>query len=283
MKQQSILILFLVIAMGSCFFFQKNLGKEREFFLRDNYMGYVLPSKITGPASLEFSGIVSDFLFLKITTFFGGKFIKNEKFEEKHANFLYESMNILTDLDPWFWDAYLVADMILTWDFGKIDLANNLLFKAREHRTKDFKVPYFIGFNYFYFLKDNANGARYLMEAAKLPRSPSYLPSLATRLSMYQNQYGPAILFLNETLQSTQSPELKKQFEIRLKTLIIMDDLEKKIHAFKQKFTVFPEKLTDLVDRGFIESIPDDPYGGKFVLLENKRVYTTSKMIYKWK
>ncbi len=70
---------------------------------------------------------------------------------------------------------------------------------------------------------------------------------------------------------------------MRLKTLIIMDDLEKKVHAFKQKFGVFPGKLADLVDKGLTESIPDDPYGGKFVLLENKRVYTTSKMIYKWK
>lgn len=70
---------------------------------------------------------------------------------------------------------------------------------------------------------------------------------------------------------------------MRLKTLIIMDDLEKKVHAFKQKFGVFPGKLADLVDKGLAESIPDDPYGGKFVLLKNKRVYTTSKMIYKWK
>lgn len=281
MKRQFIQILFFVLAMGSCFIFQKNLEEKREIFLKENYMGYMLPSKITGPASLEFSGIVSDFFFLKMTTFFGGKFIQNEQLEEKHADFLYESANILTDLDPWFWDAYLVADMILSWDFGKIDLANTLLFKARKHRTADFKVPYYIGFNYFYFLKDNANGAKYLMEAAQLPNAPNYLSSLATRLSMYQNQYGPAIMFLNDILETTQSPELKKQFEMRLKTLLIMDQLGKKVHEFKWKFGRFPEKLNDLVDKGLVESIPDDPYGGKFILLENKRVYTTSKIIYK--
>ena len=279
MNRQFILILFLVIAMGSCFFFQKNLEKEREIFLEKNYMGYVLPSKITGPASLEFSGIVSDFLFLKLSTSLGTKFMQNESLEEKHAEFIYDFINILTDLDPWFWDAYLLADTILTWDFKRIDLANNLLFKAREHRTDDFQVPYHIGFNYFYFLKDNANGAGYLMEAARLPGAPSYLPALATRLSMYQNQYGPAIMFLNNIIKSTQNPKLRKQFEIRLETLMIMDSLEKKVHEFEKKFGIFPGRLSDLVDEGLIESIPDDPYGGKFVLLKNKRVYTTSKML----
>jgi len=280
MKRHFIPILFLIISMGCCFFFQQDLNKKRLVSLKENYMGYILPSKIAGPVSLEFSGIVSDFLFLKITTFFGGKFIDNQQLEEKHAKFLYEAMNIITDLDPWFWDAYLMADMILTWDFGKIDLANNLLFKARERRTKDFKVPYHIGFNYFYFLKDNANGAKYLMEAARLPNAPSYLSSLATRLSMYQNDYRPAIMFLNDILKATKSTELKNQLEIRLKTLMIMDGLEKKVHEFKKKFGIFPEHLSDLADKGLIEAIPDDPYGGKFILLENKRVYTTSKMIY---
>jgi tetratricopeptide (TPR) repeat protein len=281
MKQRFIPILFLVFAMGACFFFQKSLGEKREIFLKENYMGYTLPSKIIGPASLEFSGIVSDFLFLKITTFFGGKFIQNEQLEEKHAIFLYDSMDILTDLDPWFWDAYLVADMILAWDFGKIDLANKLLFKAREYRTNDFQVPYHIGFNYFYFLKDNAKGAKYLMEAAQLPNAPGYLSSLATRLSMYQNQYGPAILFLNDILKSNHNPELQKQLEIRLETLLIMDGLEKKVHEFKKMFGIFPDQLSDLVDRQLVEFIPNDPYGGKFILLGNKRVYATSKMIYK--
>jgi len=100
--------------------------------------------------------------------------------------------------------------MVLTLDFGKIDLANKLLLKAVKHRTKDFKVPYYIGFNYFSFLKDNLNGAKYLIKADRLSKAPGYLSSLATRLSMYQNQYGPAIVFLNDIIKSTQNPELRK-------------------------------------------------------------------------
>jgi len=51
--------------------------------------------------------------------------------------------------------------------------------------------------------------------------------------------------------------------------------------SLKKGLEFSPDLLSDLTDKGLVESIPDDPYGGKFILLENKRVYTTSKMIYK--
>ena len=279
MKQTISLSCFLIFSMVSCFFVQQHLSDKREEFLKASYMAYTLPSKITGLLALEFKGIVSDFLFLKTTTFFGDKFIKQESVSEKQADYAYESIKIITDLDPWFWDAYLFADMLLTWDFGQIDQANDLLLKARSNRTWDFKPGYYLGFNHFYFLKDNKKGSRFLMEASKIPGAPSYLASLAARLSMYDNQYTPAIVFLNEILKTTQNQGLKKQYEKRLKTLVIMDKLEKNVHAYQAALGSFPETLQNLVDKGFIESIPDDPYGGQFILLKNKRVYTTSKML----
>ncbi len=279
MKKKAAVIGVLVVMAVICRAFQLDLVNRREALLKQSYIGYVLPSKITKPASLEFSGIVSDFLFLKISTFFGGKFINQERMNSRHAEFLYESVDILTDLDPWFWDAYLMADMILAWDFKRVDLANKLLHKAAKYRTADFKVPYYLGFNYFYFLKDNANGARYMMQAARLPGAPSYLSALATRLAMYQNQHGPAIVFLNDILKTTQNPDLARQLARRRNALIILDKLEKQVDAYKAAFGKWPEKLSDLVDRGLIDAIPDDPYGGTFFLMKNKRVFTTSKLI----
>jgi len=268
----------LILLICICPFYQQVLAQKRDKLLADTHIGYYMPSAVTGPVSLDFKGIVSDFLYLKISTFLGGKVIAKEMMDEKQAKLIYNAADIITDLDPWFWDAYLMGEMILAWDFKRVDLANKLLHKAIKYRTWDFNPFYYLGFNYFYFLKDNGNGAKYLMEASKLSGSPSYLPRLATRLSIYQNQFEPAIVFLEELLRTTQNQTLKKQLEIRLKTLVILSHLEKKVKKFKKVHGVFPEKIKDLLSRGFIDKIPEDPYGGKFFILENGRVFTTSKM-----
>jgi tetratricopeptide (TPR) repeat protein len=279
----NIIPFFLILSLGGYFLIQQNLTVKRENYLNQSYMGYTLPSKISGLAALEFKGILSDFLFLKVSTFLGDKFIKREMLADKHADYIYNSVDVITDLDPWFWDAYLFADLLLTWDFKKIDMANKLLFKAREYRTNDFKVPYHIGFNYFYFLKDNMNGAKYMMEAASLPGSPTWLNGLGTRLSVYQNQYKPAIMFLSETLKKTHNPALAKQMEIRLNTLIALDKLEKAVQEYKKIFGFLPLKITDLIDKGFVKTIPQDTNGGECIIQKNGRVFTTSNMIHKQK
>ncbi|MBT6338856.1 MAG: hypothetical protein HOJ48_06120 [Desulfobacula sp.] len=269
----------IILLIGGLIVFQQNFIEHRKRLLNTNPINYFVPSKVTGLVSLEFKGIVSDFLFLKLSTLLGDKIIKKEKFKQNQADFIYQAADIITDLDPWFWDAYLMADMVLAWDFKEIDLANKLLLKAKKYRTWDFKVPYYLGFNYFYFLQDNENGSKYLMEASKLPGSPEYLPALATRLSVYQNNYGPAIVFLMDLLKSTHASSSVIPLQKRLETLIILENLEKQVDKYEKLNKSLPTDLFDLVKKGFIDRIPDDPYGGKFILLPNKRVFTTSKMI----
>ena len=257
----------------------QHLQHKRHVFLQENYMDYTLPSRFTGPAAMEFKGMVSDFLFLKVITFLGEKIGKQEKFNDPHFRYLEESVNTITDLDPYFWDAYLFADMIFTWDLKEYEAANRLLLKAKQYRTNDYRVPYYLGFNYFFFLKDNINGSKYLMEASKLPGSPYYLASLAARLSAYALEHKIGIIFLKEMIRDTENEQIKSEFMLRIKTLEIMDLLEQKVREYEKIYQKPPSSLVELVTAGLIEKIPDDPYGGQFILFENGRVYTTSKML----
>jgi hypothetical protein len=257
----------------------QHLQRERHVFLQENYMDYTLPSRFTGPAAMEFKGMVSDFLFLKVITFLGERIGKQEEFSDQHFKYLEESVNTITDLDPYFWDAYLFADMIFTWDLKEYEAANKLLLKARQYRTSDYRVPYYLGFNYFFFLKDNINGSRYLMEASKLPGSPYYLASLAARLSGYALEHRMGIIFLKEMIMDTENEQIKREFILRIKTLEIMDQLEQKVREYKKTYRKLPSSLAELVTVGLIDKIPNDPYGGQFIMMENGGVYTTSKML----
>jgi hypothetical protein len=275
-KQFPVVILILLIII--CPIYQKKLEINRSLLLKKTGAEYFLPSKFTAPASLEFKGIISDFLYLKISTFLGGKIMNKEMLEPGYADYFYRAADITTDLDPWFWDAYLINSLFLAWDFNRIDLASKLLGKASGYRSWDFNPPFYLGFYHYYFLKDNATASKYLMEAARRGGGPSYLVPLATRLSVYQNSFLPAIMLLGEQLKTTHDPAVKKHLQTRLKAIVELDKLEKKVAEYKKAYNRLPEKITDLLSAGLIESLPEDPYGGQFYLLPNGRVFTTSKL-----
>ncbi len=58
-------------------------------------------------------------------------------------------------------DAYYFAQAVLVWDVGQVRLANELLEYGMRYRTWDYLLPFFAGFNYSYFLKDNEKAAQY--------------------------------------------------------------------------------------------------------------------------
>lgn len=273
-----LIISSLIVLLIACPLYQQSLNEKRLALLAETTKGYIIPSKFSGPASLEFKGIVSDFLYLKISTFIGGKIVNKEMMDSTYADYFYNAAQIVTDLDPWFWDAYLMNSMILAWDFNRVDLAIKLLEKATEYRSWDFKPPYYLGFKYYYFKKDNDAAAEFFFEAVKRGGAPKFLLPLAARLSVYQNKLTPAILILEEQLKTTHDPVLAKQLRTRLEVLIKLDFLEKKVAEFKKTHGRFPDTLKDLVAENLIKTIPEDPYGGTFFITDNKRVFTTSEM-----
>jgi len=260
------------------FFSYTYLKQEREKFLEHNFMDYTLPSKFTGPASLEFKGLASDFLLFKFMAFLGGRVEDISKNDPKYQKYTYQSLDTITDLDPYYWDAYLFSEMFLAWG-GNPKGANKILEKAKKYRENDYRPPWYIGFNHYYFLNDNKTASKYLMEASKLPGCPYYIASLAARLSLYSFQHSNGIIFLREMLKNTTDKRAKKEFELRIAALEILEHLENKITKYNTIFKKFPESLEDLVTNGLIDSIPDDPYGGKFIIMSNGRVFTTSKML----
>ena len=181
MKKSFATFFCFFVLIGLSMFFKNILIKQKSPI--HNHIGHILPSKFLSIASMEFKGIVSDYYFLKFLTHIGDQIGKKKLSKQKHAFYIYNTIDIITDLDPWFWDAYLIADMLLTWEFNEIKLANKLLLKAKKYRTNDYKVFYYLGFNYFYFLNDSKNAVRYIQEAAKMPNSPAYIGNLAKRLA----------------------------------------------------------------------------------------------------
>ncbi|MCB2183204.1 MAG: hypothetical protein KQH63_14320 [Desulfobulbaceae bacterium] len=255
------------------------LQEQRKLFLDTDFIAYTLPSTLIAPLSLEFKGVTADFLLFKFMTFIGGRIQELPNFTDLHWDYLEDTLDIITDLDPYYFDAYQYSQIFLAWDAGRPESANRLLEKAMENVPDNYRFPYYIGFNYYYFIKDNQKASEYFMKASKLPDSPYWLASWAARLSVFSFEHRAGIMFLEDMISQTRDERIKKYFQKRLTALQILSYLENKVDAYKEQYGKMPASLDDLVSSGIIKEIPEDPYGGKFILLSNGRVYTTSKML----
>ena len=71
-------------------------------------------------------------------------------------------------------------------------------------------------------------------------------------------------------------PRRKASLEERIRRVIVERDLqsmEKAIAEYTSKFGAPPRKLADLVQSGMLSRIPEEPYGGKYVLMPDGRVW----------
>lgn len=251
--------------------------KQRYQMHKEIPAGYVIPSQYSRILSLGNHGLLSDFLFLKVVSFWGGRFIAGQRFEKDDWHYLESSLDVITDLDPYGLDPYFLAEGLLAWDAGMPENANKIILKGIAHRPNDWVLPFFVGFNHFYFLNNNAVAADFIMDAARRPGSPAYLKTLASRLAYYGGKSKPALLFLEQMIAEADDPLLRKGLAKRLLALSRAVAIEEAVEKFKSQEGRMPNSMREIVTRGYLAELPEDPYGGKWGILTNGRVSSTSR------
>ena len=271
----AILVSFALI--GSIFAISR-VSLERDNLRQKEGIGLVMPSQVAQIIALEFKGLFADAVFSRAMTYYGGKIMRSEKLLVEEWDWIYENMDVATDLDNYFLDPYYFGATNLVWGANKVKEANLLLEKAFKYRDWDWTIPFYLGFNYFYFLQDNEKAAFYLMESAKRGASGSLIPILAARLAYQGKRTENAIIFLQEIIRKTDDETVKKTYETRLHALKSILFLERAASVYEDRFKTRPETLNDLLAKNIIKEIPKDPYGGKFYIDKDGSIKTTSEL-----
>ena len=240
--------------------------------------GLILPPLVVKLLAMEYKTVTADFLFARASQYFGGKITRKEAATSIDMQWLYSNLIVITDLDPYFEDPYYFGNALLTWGVGMYAQANRLLEKGVRARTWDWQLPFYLGFNKFYFLNDNAGGAEFIKIAAQRPGAPSFLTTLAARLYQQGQKTEIAVAFLQGVIESERDERLKVDYAMRLDALKKILYLERASIAYRKKTGKLPKDLTVLQRDGFISSIPADPYGGMFYIDKDGSIKTTSKM-----
>ncbi len=224
---------------------------------------WVPKAKYVKAISMEYKNAVSDFFWMKVTLTYGDRNF-SQKATQRDWQYLERLTELVTDLDPRFFIPYMFAAAVLSWEGDMPEEAVKILKKGLIARPNDWRIPFYIGFNYFYFLGDSLRASQYLARAARLPGSPSYLPLLAARLRSRAGDIKTSIRFLEGLLATVTNEKTREVILKRLKALKDIDYLQTGVRRYRAIYGKNPINLRELVQRGIVDSIPHEPYGGYY-------------------
>lgn len=145
-------------------------------------------------STLGFDAVVADYYWLQAVQVVGGVL----EGVAKRAGQIAKLIDVTTTVDPWVGHPYRFAAVWLTENEAEVRAANRLLERGIAYHPLDWRNRYHLGFNYFFFLEDNARAADVLEGALGLEGAPSYLGGLVARLRADRGGLDTAAHFLAE-------------------------------------------------------------------------------------
>jgi len=270
-RLRTLAVLSLLLFLGSLLS-SHLLGREIREGVSERF---VLPGRmylLFVPRDLQYG--VSDMGFVNTLAFIGSSIEKNRGFLTREEGLrIYEALWAITFYNPRYFDPYYVANAFLTWEVGLYREAIEILKRGMDH-LDDWRLPFYIGFNYFYFLKDNLSGARYLEIAAKHPVAKEYnlIPLLAAKLYSEEGQLEVAVALLENQLRIMKTEKMKRAVRSRLETMKKALLIKRAMESFERRYGRLPRSVEELEEEGLIPRGLRDSAGGKFYITADGKI-----------
>lgn len=243
----------------------------------------VLPSGLVQGIPAEFLGVVSDYLFLEVLTYYGMTLerVSKPRVMEWEFDWMLAVLNQASLVDPYFYDLYYLANSLFSWEEDQLPYVNDLLIRGVDFRSWDYRLPYFVGFNYFYFEHDYERAGDFLAKAAMRPGATGIVSTLAVRMMNRANRTDAALDFIDSVVNVTNDGIIKEELVKRRSYLQTLHDVEVSVRSFINNEQRLPGDIDELVAKRYLASDPIDPFGGYFYINYDGTVKSSSDMYYK--
>lgn len=259
------LFYFLVsILLGTIFNLQVVIDRLKTTELKEKEFIYLPYNKNFGNFTLGFNEILSDILYIKAINYFGKHYLS-----DKDYPYLYKMLDAATDLSPNFKDPYEFGAVILTFEADEVKKSVALLDKAILNNPDYWRFPFYLSFNYFFYLDDFEKAALYMKKASFLDGAPPYLSKLTARLYTHSGRPELALDFLSRMRENIKDENARCRIELKIKEVLIekdIQDLEKALRLYKKRYSKMPSKLEELENEGLINKVPIEPFEGHYYI-----------------
>lgn len=257
--------LFLICLVCLCFFLSGVL--ERRGLKMGRFL-YVLPRDFIRLVSGTHKAFVADLFYLKALQFIGERNPgEGERaLKEEEVDYLLGNLRIVSALDPKFISPYFMGGVAITYDRLSTLKAIQFLEEARVSLPQEWRIPFWIGFNYYHHLDMPEKALTYIDIALKVPDAPPYLKRIQPMLYYKAGKSEEGIAYLEGLISSIDNPRMKEWVEKKLMWLRSTLYLQNLVDRFKEKFERLPDNLEELKLAGFLDEIPKDSFGKDFYL-----------------
>jgi hypothetical protein len=238
---------------------------------------FVPRPEVARASALGFDAVLSDYYWLRAVQIVGGA-----SRPEDHATLLGRLIDVATTLDPWVGHPYRFAAVWLVDSQESVRHANRLLRRGIEHHPEDWRQPFYLGFNHYYYLGENEQAADAIEHAASLEGAPRYLPRLVARLRAGSAGLETSAAFLSELVRDTPDGFARAEYEKAL------DEIETERRArvldaararYRERHGRDIERVEDLVagSEPVLRALPPELHGWEWVIDE-----TTGRIVSSW-
>jgi len=234
------------------------------------------PHRVLKAVSLDHSLLVGEMMIYKVITFYGGQSTPGlKKMTTGDFFVMYKNVDVATSLDPYNFDAYYFTQAAFTWEVQQYAGVNQLLEYGMKYRYWDYYLPFFVAFNYSYFLKDPASAAKYYRKAAEITGNDLFM-RLASRNYYESGHTSEAIVYLSVMIDSSKNEALRQMLKKRLAAFKMVRKIELARDRYQKLTGTVPGSVEQLFSSGYLDALPVDPYGGKFYLDDKGMVRSSS-------
>lgn len=254
----------IAVLLGGVVGASVGVDKQRQDIGRAVELSYLPKGEYLKVAVVGYRQIAADLIWLKAVQNLAGR-------SQTRKGYLaaYHAVDVLTELDPHFAHAYQFTGTILSVWARLVNESVAILSKGVQHNPTVWELPFFLGYNYYYELKDPGSAARHFQMASSLPGAPKWLAGLAARMTVEAGDPSAALEFLQRLYMQTKDDQIREGLAIRIREVIVERDaqaLENGVKTFRERFGRLPATLEDLVAQGIIPAIPQNPFGERYEL-----------------
>lgn len=214
--------------------------------------------------SFGFRTLLGDLVWLEAVQVSGNRSMTPDDYDE-----LSDLLSTVVRFDPRFVVPYLLGGIVLGDSPGHAGAALDLLVRGERQFPLEWRLPFYTGYVQYFSLGNPEDAGMALLRAARIPGSPDYFPMLASRMLSEGHRPATALAFLHEMTERETDPRRKASLEERIRRVVVERDLqsmEAAIAEHTSRVGAPPGKLVDLVQAGMLARIPEEPYGGRYLL-----------------